>query len=88
MDDGLELALGFHAANNLTSALLVTADWTAFQTNSVYRDVSNPVLDWDILIPVFVIFPLLLFVFSRMYGWKNWKQKLTGKVLTEEAFKS
>lgn len=88
MDDGLELALGFHAANNLTAALLVTADWTAFQTNSVYRDVSDPVLGWDVLIPVFVVFPLLLFVFSQMYGWKNWKEKLTGKVLTEEVFKS
>lgn len=88
MDDGLELALGFHAANNLTAALLVTADWTAFQTNSVYRDVSDPVLGWDVLIPVFVVFPILLFVFSQMYGWKNWKEKLIGKVRSEEAFNS
>ena len=43
MDEGLELALGFHAANNLTAALLVTADWTAFQTDSMYRDISDPV---------------------------------------------
>ena len=28
MDDGLELALGFHTANNLFTALLVTSDWT------------------------------------------------------------
>ena len=42
MDEGLELALGFHAANNLFTALLVTADWTAFQTNSVLRDISDP----------------------------------------------
>jgi hypothetical protein len=35
MDDGLELALGFHAANNLTSALLVTG-LDCFQTNSLY----------------------------------------------------
>lgn len=45
MDEGLELALGFHAANNLIAALLVTADWTAFQTDSVYRDISEPQLD-------------------------------------------
>ncbi|MAD30568.1 MAG: CPBP family intramembrane metalloprotease domain-containing protein, partial [Flavobacteriaceae bacterium] len=30
MDDGIELALGFHAANNLITALLVTSNWTAF----------------------------------------------------------
>ncbi len=86
MDEGLELALGFHAANNLTAALLVTADWTAFQTHSVYRDVSDPVLGWDVLIPVFIIFPVLLFIFSQVYGWKNWQEKLTGKVLSEEEF--
>ncbi len=88
MDEGLELALGFHAANNLVAALLITADWTAFQTNSVYRDVSDPVLGWDILISLFVVFPILLFIFSQMYGWKDWKEKLTGKVLSEDDFKA
>lgn len=86
MDEGLELALGFHAANNLTAALLVTADWTAFQTNSVYRDISDPVLGWDVLIPIFVVFPILLFIFSQMYNWNDWKEKLTGKVLSEDEF--
>lgn len=80
MDEGLELALGFHAANNLTAALLVTADWTAFQTDSVYRDISDPVLGWDVLVPVFVIYPILLFIFSKKYGWTNWKERLTGKL--------
>lgn len=86
MDEGLELALGFHAANNLTAALLLTSDWSAFQTDSLYLDISKPVLGWDILVPVFVIFPLLLFVFSKRYGWTNWKDKLTGKVLSKETF--
>ncbi len=86
MDEGLELALGFHAANNLFGALLVTADWTAFQTHSIYRDISEPVMGWDILIPVFVIFPLLLFFFSRKYGWKDWKERLTGKVASREEY--
>ena len=45
MDEGLELALGFHAANNLFTALLVTADWTAFQTNSLLKDISEPDID-------------------------------------------
>ena len=82
MDEGLELALGFHASNNLITALLVTADWTAFQTNSVFKDVSNPELGFDVLIPVCVIFPILLYVFSKKYGWTNWKSKLFGKVET------
>lgn len=80
MDEGLELALGFHAANNLATALLVTADWTAFQTNSVFKDVSVPSLGIDVFLPVLVYYPFLLFVFSKKYGWTNWKEKLFGKV--------
>jgi len=86
MDEGLELAIGFHAANNLTAALLVTADWTAFSVDSLYRDISEPVLGWDMLVPVFVVFPILLLIFSKKYGWTNWKEKLAGKVLSEEEF--
>ena len=80
MDEGLELALGFHAANNLFTALLVTADWTAFQTHSVLRDTSEPSAGVDILVPVLVIFPIVLLVFSKKYGWSNWKEKLFGKI--------
>lgn len=80
MDEGLELALGFHAANNLIGALLVTADWTAFQTHSILKDVSEPSAGFDVLFPVLVIFPILLFIFGRKYKWTNWKEKLTGKV--------
>lgn len=86
MDEGLELALGFHAANNLTAALLVTADWTAFQTNSIYKDVSEPTFGWDILIPVLVVYPILLWVFSKKYGWTNWKDRLTGKVMSRDIY--
>lgn len=81
MDEGLELALGFHAANNLVGALLLTADWTAFQTNSILKDVSEPSTGFDVLVPIFIIFPTLLFIFSKVYKWKNWKEKLTGKLV-------
>ncbi|HLT50771.1 MAG TPA: CPBP family intramembrane glutamic endopeptidase [Arenibacter sp.] len=80
MDEGLELAIGFHAANNLMTALLVTADWTAFQTHSLYRDISEPQLGWDVFVPVLVIYPILLFVFSKKYGWTDWKERLAGDV--------
>lgn len=86
MDEGLELPLGFHAANNLTTALLVTADWTAFQTESLYLDVSEPVLGWDVFVPVLVIYPILLVIFSKKYGWTNWQERLFGKVIEKEVF--
>ena len=80
MDEGLELALGFHAANNLIGALLVTADWTAFQTDSILKDISEPSASFDVLFPIFVIFPILLIIFGRKYSWSNWKEKLTGPI--------
>jgi membrane protease YdiL (CAAX protease family) len=81
MDEGLELALGFHAANNLTAALLVTAEWTAFQTNSIYKDISEPEIGWEVFAPVFIIYPIMLLILSKKYGWTNWKERLTGEVL-------
>lgn len=80
MDEGMELALGYHAGNNLVAALLVTADWTAFQTNSILKDVSDPSAGIDILVPVLVLYPLLLLIMSRKYKWNNWSEKLLGKV--------
>lgn len=80
MDEGLELALGFHAANNIVAALLVTADWTVFQTDSIYLDISEPILGWEVFFPVLVLYPLLLVVLAKKYGWTNWKERLIGKI--------
>ncbi len=82
MDDGLELALGFHAANNLFTALLVTADWTALQTDSILKDISDPskITFAEIAVPILVMFPLILFVLAKKYKWTNWQDKLFGKV--------
>jgi len=83
MDDGMELALGFHAANNLIGALLVTSDWSVFQTYSIFKDISKPEAGVEIIIPIFVVFPMLLFLFGKKYHWSNWKEKLFGKLNIE-----
>ena len=84
MDDGMELALGFHAANNLITALLVTSEWSALQTESVFKDTSEPSAGFEILVPVLIIFPILLFIFSKKYNWTNWKEKLTGDIVNQQ----
>ena len=76
MDDGLELTLGFHAANNLFTALLVTSDWTVFQVPSILRDISEPTLGFSIWMPLILCFPLLLYIYAKKYSWKEWKKKL------------
>lgn len=80
MDEGLELALGFHAANNLVGALLVTSDWTVFQTHSIFKDMSEPSAGLDVILPVVIVYPILLFIFSKKYNWRNWKERLTGEI--------
>lgn len=80
IDEGLELALGFHAANNLIGALLVTSDWSVFQTNSILKDISEPSAGFDILFPVLIVYPILLFIMAKKYNWTNWKAKLFGKL--------
>ena len=76
MDDGIELALGFHAANNLVTAILVTASWTAFQTESILIDNSEPSLGKELFITLLIIYPILTIIFAKKYQWKNWKKQL------------
>lgn len=80
MDDGLELALGFHAGNNLITALLVTADWTVFKTHSIFKDISDPTAGFNVIAPVLVLYPIFLLLMAWRYKWRNWGEKLFGKV--------
>ncbi|MHA7844206.1 MAG: CPBP family intramembrane glutamic endopeptidase [Winogradskyella sp.] len=82
MDDGLELALGFHLGNNLLASLLVTADWTALQTDAIFKSTAEPSMSiiGEILIPVLVVYPVMLLILAKRYGWKNWQKRLFGNV--------
>lgn len=82
MDDGLELALGFHLGNNLLASLLVTADWTALQTDAIFKSTASPSMNLvtDLLLPVLIVYPIMLLILSKRYGWTNWKDKLFGSI--------
>ena len=80
MDEGTELALGLHAANNVLAAFLVTTDWMVFQTDALYIDISEPAISLAMFLPVFTLYPLMIWFFSKKYRWTNWIEKLTGKI--------
>ena len=80
MDEGLELALGFHAGNNIFASLLVTADWTVFQTNSILKDISEPSAGIDVLGPVLILYPIFIAMMAYKYKWTDWQNKLLGKI--------
>ena len=81
LDEGLELALGFHAANNIVIALMLTMSWTAIQTDSIYLGTAEPTSMGAVdIVPVVIGYPILLIILGKIYKWKNWKEKLFGKV--------
>jgi uncharacterized protein len=83
MDEGMELALGFHLGNNLMAALLITSDFSALQTDAVFKYTSdtNPSNALtEMILSMAIMYPLILFIFAKKYKWKDWKDKLTGKV--------
>ena len=81
MDEGTELALGMHAANNVVAAVFVTMNWAAFQTDALFKDISEPTMGVQMFFPVFIVYPLVILFLSRKFGWSNWKQRLFGKVI-------
>ena len=83
MDDSLELALGFHLGNNLMASLLLTSDFSALQTDALFRysGVENTAATLnEMIISIGITYPIILFILAKKYKWSNWKEKLTGKV--------
>jgi len=85
MDEGMEISLGFHAGTNLIIALLVTSDWTVFQTNSILLDLSDPGAGIEVVLPVFILYPILLAIMAWKYKWNGWREKLFGKISPPDA---
>jgi membrane protease YdiL (CAAX protease family) len=77
-DNGMELAMGYHAANNIFAAFVVTNDWQAFQTDALFLDKSQPGFAWDILLGILVVLPLIFFIFYKKYNWQSLKEKWNG----------
>ena len=80
MDEGIELAMGMHAINNILAALFITTDWTVFQTEALYIDISEPSFGTEMFIPIFILYPVVFLIFSKKYRWTNWKEKIFGKL--------
>ena len=40
MDDGLELALGIHFANNFFACILSSSEWSSLQTPALFKEIS------------------------------------------------
>jgi membrane protease YdiL (CAAX protease family) len=79
MDNGLELSMGYHAVNNIFAALILTNNWQAFRTDALFVDLSKPQFGWDSILTIVLVQPLILVLFSKLFGWKNWRSTLFSK---------
>ena len=71
LDQGSELAMGIHCANNLFSSLLVCSKNSVLQTDAIfYTSVENPGSEFLIW---FILASICFFILYRKYKLSNWK---------------
>jgi len=72
MDDGLELALGVHAATNFTGAVFVGYEGAAIQTNSIIKTIE---IDPNMMTIGFYITAIIfLFIVKIKYSWGSFRK--------------
>jgi len=75
MDEGLELAWGMHAINNIFLSLLFTQDSTALPTPALFRITAfNPLFD---LISIFILTMVFIYFARRRFQWPQWNYLLS-----------
>jgi CAAX amino terminal protease family. len=77
LDDGLEAAIGAHAANNAFLCIMVTNDSSALQTNSLF--VQHNVYPWFEFSTMILMGVLIIVVMNKIFKWNNFSE-IFGKV--------
>lgn len=71
LDEGSELAMGIHCANNLFSSLLVCSKNSVLQTDAIfYTSVEDPGSEFLVW---FILASICFFILYRKYKLSNWK---------------
>jgi len=83
LDDGIEIAIGLHAANNMFICLFTTSPSMVFSTASVFEfESSNPIKE---LIVFFITGIVVFLFFYRKY---NWDIRIMNEKVETEIFES
>ena len=82
MDDGLELALGTHAATNFTGAVFVGYDGAAINTDSLFK---SHALDPQLMtIGFLVLASIFLIILKYKYAWESFSKLLAPIIKPDE----
>lgn len=69
-DDGTELALGLHMANNILAAITITSDSSALQTHALFKNL-HPVASWTDTLVILIIGTIFIWSCNRKYHFMN-----------------
>ena len=79
LDDGIELTIGMHAANNVFLSLFVTNYASAFQTDAVFEQVRIIPVKETISLIIIGIIALAFFAWKYKWNFKILNQKITNE---------
>lgn len=75
MDEGIEMAWGVHAINNIFLSVFFTQDSSTLQTPALYRITDfSPLFD---LIALFTLSVIFIFIARQKFKWPEWNYLLT-----------
>ena len=80
MDDGLELTLGIHFANNFFACILSSSEWSSLQTPALFKEISAPSFGFFTILIEMSLYLLTILILAKKYKWTNWKEKLFGRI--------
>lgn len=84
LDDGIELPMGMHAANNVFLSIFATNKSSALQTNAIFEQLNiNPVRETIILV-IMGIIAIAYFAWKYKWNFRILSEKVTAEDKTEE----
>jgi membrane protease YdiL (CAAX protease family) len=69
MDDGLELALGVHAATNIFGATFFTYEGSVIQTDCLF--ISHHIVPWQMILAFLIAAAVFSFMVGKIYHWRG-----------------
>jgi membrane protease YdiL (CAAX protease family) len=75
LDDGIEAAMGAHAANNIFLCIMVTNESSALQTPAVYE--QHTVYPWTEFLTMLIMGVVIIFILKAIFKWKSFSVLLS-----------
>ena len=82
LDDGLELALGVHAATNIAGATLFTYKGSVLQTDSLF--ITDEIKPWLMTLSFIVVSIIFIYICTKKYNWPNINSILQSPIIAQD----